>query len=271
MGLKHTVFHRVNRPSTRRLLEMAGSAYASARGGKAKFTYDPESGGWLKRTAGGVTLNPYPFGMSVEQCLDFAKEIFLRDYMIQPGDVVLDIGAGTGTEALPFSQLAGPSGKVISVEAHPATFGLLERVCRLNNLTNIECIQAAVMDSDDPVTISDMRESFCQENRIGEPGGIEVPGITIADMVSKFNLDRIDFIKMNIEGAELPALRGAVDVLPIVRHAAVGCHDFLAEGPDDDWYRTTAPVRGILQDAGFTVKQTQDPRPWAASYLFASR
>ena len=41
----------------------------------------------------------------------------------QPGDIVLDVGAGTGTEALPLSQLVGDKGKVVSIEAHPATFG----------------------------------------------------------------------------------------------------------------------------------------------------
>ena len=271
MSLKHTVFHRVNRPSTRRILELAGTAVASVQGGKAKITYDPQSGGWMKRTQGGVTLMPYPYGMSVEQCLSFATDVFLRDYMIRPGDVVLDIGAGIGTEALPFAHLAGDAGKVISVEAHPATFAMLERVCRLNDLKNVELVQAAVMDSDEPVMISDMREGFCQENRVGDPGGIEVPGVTIADLVAKFNLDRIDFIKMNIEGAEVPALLGARDVLPIVRHAAIGCHDFLSDETGEEFYRTMETVRALLQDAGFTVRRTQDPRPWAAGYLFAAR
>ena len=157
---------------------------------------------------------PYPYGMSVEQCLSFATDVFLRDYMIRPGDVVLDIGAGIGTEALPFAHLAGDAGKVISVEAHPATFAMLERVCRLNDLKNVELVQAAVMDSDEPVMISDMREGFCQENRVGDPGGIEVPGVTIADLVAKFNLDRIDFIKMNIEGRRCPRYSGPAMCCP---------------------------------------------------------
>ena len=272
MSLKHAVFHRVNRPSTRRLLEFAGTAVASATDGKAKITYDPQSGGWLKQTDGGVTLNPYPYGMSIEQCMEFSKDVFFRGYTPQPGDIVLDVGAGTGTEALPLSKLVGETGKVVCIEAHPATFDILERVCKLNNLTNVECVHAALMDtSAEPIMISNMRESFCQENRVGGTEGIPVPTITMTELVAKLNLDRIDFIKMNIEGAELPALRGAADVLPLVRHAAIGCHDFLADETGDDSYRTEKEVREILADAGFTVKGTQDTRPWAASYLFASR
>lgn len=272
MSLKHTVFHRVNRPAMRPLLAFAGTALSSAKGGKAKVTYDPQSGGWLKRTEGGVTLNPYPYGMSVEECMAFSKDVFFRGYTPQPGDIVLDVGAGTGTEALPFSKLVGATGKVVTIEAHPATFEILERVCKLNNLTNVECVHAALMDtSGDPIMISNMRESFCQENRVGGTEGIPVPTITMTELVKKLNLDRIDFIKMNIEGAELPALRGALEVLPMVRHAAIGCHDFLADETGDDSYRTETEVRKILADAGFTVKGTHDTRPWAASYLFASR
>ena len=97
-------------------------------------------------------------------------------------------------------------------------------MCKLNNLTNVECVHAALMDtSGEPIMISNMRESFCQENRVGGTDGIPVPTITMTELVAKLNLDRIDFIKMNIEGAELPALRGAADVLPLVRHAAIGC------------------------------------------------
>ena len=64
---------------------------------------------------------------------------------------------------------------------------------------------------------------------------------------------------MNIEGAELPALRGAADVLPLVRHAAIGCHDFLADGPAMTRIGPKRKSEKILTDAGFTVKGTRTP------------
>src|SRR5947207_6560342 len=51
-----------------------------------------------------------------------ARDLFLHEYTPQPGDVVLDVGAGIGAEALLFSRLVGPSGRVVSIEAHPATY-----------------------------------------------------------------------------------------------------------------------------------------------------
>ena len=274
MALKHAVYDAVNRPPTRWLLGLAASANATLHGDRALFTYDRRTGDWLKRTRAGAMLLPDlrgGEGMDAAQCDEFTREVFLPAYSIRPGDVVLDVGAGIGTEVVPFSRMVGDSGRVIAVEAHPTTYAKLERVCRANNLRNVELIHAAVMDSDATVRITDLQAESYLENKIGTEG-VPVPAITIPGLVAKLNLDRIDFLKMNIEGAELPALRGARDVLPIVRNAAIGCHDFLADVTGDESYRTKESVRAILVDAGFTVtSRADDPRPWAAGYLFASR
>lgn len=274
MSLKHAVYDALNRPQTRWLISLAASAGKTLQGERTVITYDRQTGDWLTRTRAGAMLMSDlkgGEGMDAGQCDAFARDVFLRDYIIRPGDVVLDVGAGIGTEVLPFSKLVGDSGRVIAVEAHPATYAKLERVCQVNNLRNVELVHAAVMDSDEPVMISDLQAESYLENKIGTQG-VPVPAITIPDLVAKLHLDRIDFLKMNIEGAELPALRGAKEVLSLVRHAAIGCHDFLADETGDESYRTKQKVRAMLVDAGFTVtSRDDDPRPWAAGYLFASR
>jgi FkbM family methyltransferase len=272
MGLKHTVFASLNRDPLRPLLGLAASALAVVEDDRGWVTYDASSRNWKKRSRGGTALMPYPRGMSVERCAEFTNDVFLPHYQISPGDIVFDIGAGVGTETLPFSKMVGESGRVVAVEAHPATFATLERLCRLNDVRNVEIIHAAVMDSDhQPVMISDLPPELNYENRIGA-GGIEVPSVTIKGLVSTLRLDRIDFLKMNIEGAETAALRGAGEALDLIRNAAIGCHDFLAEETGDETYRTKDEVRALLTDAGFNViPRDGDQRPWAADYLFVNR
>ncbi|MGQ9406676.1 FkbM family methyltransferase [Mycolicibacterium gilvum] len=271
MALKHAINRVLNRGPARPLFGMVATRRARARGEQARFTYDRSSGSWLKRTPAGAVLLPAPQGKGIEQCEVFTKDVFLRDYDVQAGDVILDIGAGIGSETIPFSRWVGASGNVVAVEAHPATFATLERTCQLNGLENVKLVHAAVMDSDQPVMISNLPTEVSYENRIGAEG-VEVTALTLTDLVRKYNLDRIDFLKMNIEGAELPALQGGSDALSLVRNAAIGCHDFLAEETGDDSYRTKDAVYEILIDAGFTVRRRDDdPRPWAADYLFASR
>ena len=272
MGLKHTVFASLNRDPLRPLLGLAASALATVEGDRGWVTYDASSRSWKKRTRGGTALMQYPRGMSVERCAEVTDDVFLPHYKISAGDIVVDIGAGIGTETLPFSKMVGESGKVVAVEAHPATFATLERLCLLNDVRNVELVHAAVMDSDhQPVMISDLPPELNYENRIGD-GGIQVSSATLNGLVSKLKLDRIDFLKMNIEGAETAALRGANDALDLVRNAAIGCHDFLADETGDESYRTKDEVRALLTDAGFNViPRDRDPRPWAADYLFANR
>lgn len=213
-----------------------------------------------------------PRGMGVEQCHEYSTDLFLPYHTIHPGDVVFDIGAGVGEATLLFSKMVGPAGKVVAVEAHPRTFAMLDRVCQLNSLRNVELIHAAVMDSNQPVMISDTQgtEGYLM-NRVGVQG-IQTPSVTLSDLVTELQLTHIDFLKTNIEGAEVAALQGARDVLPIVRHAAIGCHDFLADQTGDESYRTKDTVNTLLVEAGFTVaSRAGDPCRWAADYLYASR
>jgi len=138
-------------------------------------------------------------------------------------------------------------------------------------LGNVEPFQAAVGNSDAPVTISNLPLGRSDENRL-DAAGVSVPGITITDLVSKFNLDRIDFMTMNIEGAEVAALEGARDVLPIVQNAAISCHDFVADETGDGSYRTKEKVHALLVEAGFNViRRPADSRRWAVDFLYASR
>lgn len=252
-------------------MTVVANQLAKASGKQAHFSYDRPSGYWLKSTPAGVTLLPRPRGMGIEESEAFTRDVFLPHYRVQTGDVVLDIGAGIGSETMPFARWVGPSGKVVAVEAHPATFAILQRTCRLNGVTNVELVHAALMDSDRPVMISDLPTEVSYENRIGSDG-VEVPALTLTDLVRRCNLGRIDFLKMNIEGAELPALQGGSEVLPLIRHAAIGCHDFLADETGDSSYRTKDAVYELLVDAGFTVRRRDDdPRLWARDYLFATR
>ncbi|MFV9634754.1 FkbM family methyltransferase [Mycobacterium neumannii] len=272
MAFKHVVYRALDRGPGRFLISVVANRRARAVGEHARFTYDRPSGLWSKRTPGGVMLLPERLqGMGIEECEAFTKDVFLCDYTMKSGDVVLDIGAGIGSESLPFSRWVGAAGKVIAVEAHPATFATLERTVRLNDVRNVELVNAAIMDSDTPVRISNLPTEVSYENRISSEG-VQVPAMTLADLVEKYDLNRVDFLKMNIEGAELPALQGSAEMLSLVRHAAIGCHDFLAEETGDDSYRTKEAVYELLVNAGFTVRRRDgDPRPWARDYLFASR
>ncbi len=197
-------------------------------------------------------------------------DIFLDTYRIRSGDVALDCGAYTGWETLFFSGLVGPTGQVVAIEAHPASFACLTEMCLRNHLTNVALLQCAVSDAAGTARITDTTRSQANTSVAGE-AGIAVPARRLDDIVQELGITRVAFIKMNIEGAEAAAFRDAAETLRVTQHVAVSCHDFFVDerGPA---MRTKAEVRRLLEAAGFKITtRPDDPRPWIKEFLYGDR
>jgi FkbM family methyltransferase len=200
-------------------------------------------------------------------------DIFLYGYRPRGGDTIFDLGAGVGSEVRLLSRLVGKSGQVVSIEAHPRTFGCLRKSIELNQLDNVIALQCAVTAKPGRVFIENAHNNHVSNGiTVQESDGVAVPGETLAEIVGRLDINHIDLLKMNIEGAELAALEAAGNVLPFVRNVVVSCHDFKADRGGADWQRTYAPVRALLTDAGYTIRnRPNDPRPWIPYYVYASR
>lgn len=241
-------------------------------GDPTKVSYDDETAGWLHVSERGSLVLPEPRGFGVRAFESQTLELFCTAYTPQVGDVILDIGAGVGTEAIFFADRVGPSGLVVAVEAHPETARYLQRAKALNALPQVSVIAAAVVDQPGEVVISDQGSEHTHVNHLNVADGVKVPGITLAGLVEELELEQVSLLKMNIEGAERAALVGAEPVLPIVQNVAIGCHDFLADETGDDFFRTLDAVRSMLTRAGFDVYTNEsDERPWARHYVYGSR
>jgi FkbM family methyltransferase len=214
---------------------------------------------------------PWPVP-SPAQYEEQARDIFLQEYTPAAGDVVVDVGAGMGWELNLFSRLVGESGRVLAIEADPDTFRWLERRRALNRLANVTALHAAVADRPGEVLISSEGDHETHRLVAGGPGH-RVPALTLADLAAEQGISRIDFLKMNIEGAERLALAGMAPIAGSVRNLAVSCHDYMADRGGDDSMRTCAFVRDFLVGHGFEVRERRadDQRDFARSYLYARR
>jgi FkbM family methyltransferase len=136
---------------------------------------------------------------------------FERDGVVirpEPGDVVLDCGGGFGETAILFARRVGPAGHVYSFEFVPENCERAERN-RAHNpelAGRITPLPFAVHErSGRTLSFEDQGPG----TRVGESGSLRVETLAIDDWVEQQGLDRVDWIKMDVEGSEAAALRGA--------------------------------------------------------------
>lgn len=217
-------------------------------------------------------MRPTLSGPSVRQQDIATREVLLHGYHPQPGDNVLELGAGTGEQTRLLAELVAPNGRVISVEAHPTTAHCLERTIGLNRLTNVTAVNAAMTASKSIVHIQDLPNYISNEITTESDNTIPVSGEPLGKLIDRFDLDRIDLLSMNIEGMEYDVLASAREVLGRVRNLIVSCHDFKADREGGDWQRTYNDVRSLLEADGYEIwPRRADYRPWIPYYIYASR
>jgi FkbM family methyltransferase len=232
------------------------------------------SGGWRHRYRHGTIVSPHARSGSWRIHVHDTLDVFCHVYRPEPGDTVLEVGAGWGTETVVLSRMVGRRGRVIAVEASPHAARLLRRTVEENALDNVTIVEAAVSDHVGIAAIADVGGAGDIRNTLlaGDGQTHEVHALTLDAVVAEHGVPRIDLLKVNIEGAERLMVRGMQASTPLVRHAAISCHDFLADERADDDFRTRKEVREFLVGAGFAVTtRTDDPRPWVRDYLYASR
>jgi FkbM family methyltransferase len=225
------------------------------------------------RFADGVVVGRSPWTPSPRALQRETLDTFCWWHTPEPGDVVLDIGAGAGEEAPTFSALVGPRGTVVCVEAHPTTFAQLAACCRLNGLANVRCEMSAVADVTGSVRIARSGPSHVGAT-IQNDSGIEVRAETVDDLVERLGLERIDLLKMNVEGAERLAIQAMDGTMTKTEHLVISCHDFLVPlfDADPEQVMTFVRVKAFLMDHGFeVVTRPYDARPWIPYYVYAHR
>jgi FkbM family methyltransferase len=134
---------------------------------------------------------------------------------VNEGDVVIDGGGCWGETALLFASKAG-KGRVFSFEFLPDNLHIFERNLALNTdlRDRVTVLPHALWSRSDALLAMVARGPGTRviEAR-GEPRETTVSTLSIDDLVARHSLQRVDFLKLDIEGVELEALRGAEDTL----------------------------------------------------------
>ena len=189
---------------------------------------------------------------SIQQYLDFAQ--------LKPGDVVFDLGAYSSLTSIAFAKAVGPTGRVLALEPDPMNFKAsqynVESNRRFNGLDNITLIPAAVADQPGVLKLS-------SEGAMGSPltsivgkhrgTVVDVECVTLADLVRSHGIERVDFIKIDIEGSELLVLLGAGEFL--ARHRP----RLIIEPHYIDGKITSEAIKPFLEGLGYSCEIIDQP------------
>jgi FkbM family methyltransferase len=255
---------------SRRAVALALSIRHSAVQRHAMTYSIDRDGDWVLRQPGATihsaTLYETPLSAIEAQVQD--QWLWARD--IKPGDVVVDVGAGVGDDVVVMSKKVGPAGRVIAIEAHPKTFHCLQKTIADSGLLNVTALQIAVSDAEGELKISDHDEHL--ENAVGVTGDFSVRARTLDAILADEGISQVGLIKINIEGAEVSALRGMRQTLQQSDQVVVSCHDFIADRGGSSSLRTQGDVLALLRGALFDIKQRpDDPRPWVRYFVHGLR
>jgi FkbM family methyltransferase len=140
--------------------------------------------------------------------------------IIRAGDVFIDVGANTGVYSLSAAKTIGSRGVVLSVEPNVHMASWLQRSVELNNFSNVRIRNFALGES---IGIADLYTNYRKPNsfslnKIDEfAGTMSVQITTLDELVFREKLNRVDFIKIDAEGAEGAILNGAKETINAYR------------------------------------------------------
>lgn len=151
---------------------------------------------------------------------------------IHPADIVVDIGAHIGAFSV-WAAKRAPQGRVYAFEPNRENYDLLVENVRLNGLTNVETFHAAVSDREGEAVLfhskySSVSHSFFES---GDRDCATVRSISLAGIMESNRLDRVDYLKVDAEGAEyLILLNAPPETLKKVNRIFIEFHDSLDHG-----------------------------------------
>ena len=180
---------------------------------------DPPSAGGVP---GAATYDLEPIGLElrVQSLPMFAIQTFLLEQYrhpdfeqanVRPGDVVVDGGAFWGDTSLWLAEQSAPDGRVVAFEPDPGSRRVLEANLRANKAHGgrVEVRGEALWDSETRLVLTALGAA----STVGDGGGREVRAVTLDALRRDGALARVDFVKLDVEGAELRVLRGASDLI----------------------------------------------------------
>lgn len=202
--------------------------------------------------------------LSAESLNKLCTHYYYKYYMPQANDTVVCIGAGLGHEAVWLANRVNGV-QYIGVEIQPYLYELLSNTFK--QINHFKACGRAINNKDKHFLLHSAIDYTAVAT--DDKGYIEVDCISWADFWAKYQLEKIDLLQINIEGAEkylLPMIENFSNIKRII----VSAHDFRAERGDGEQFRTRDFVKKYLISQGYKVSHCGS-KPRQLDWMYAER
>jgi FkbM family methyltransferase len=155
------------------------------------------------------------------------EDEIIERFLPKQGDIVVDIGAHMGRYTIIASKRVGTNGKVVAIEAHPGNFEMLNRNIKLNQLANVISLNYAVYSKETKIKLYLPEEEsgytmhhsimsdyiFTKYKDKTEDKFVETNANTLDYLLQLKGITDVNWVKIDVEGAEFEVLKGANKIL----------------------------------------------------------
>lgn len=154
--------------------------------------------------------------------LTIREDEIIKKFQPKEGETVVDVGSNLGRYTMIASTRVGQTGKVVAIEPHPSNFKLLDRNIKLNSLRNVITLNYAAYSKTTILSLylpneelGTIHYSVFSENisNIKNSNILAVNAETLDNLLRSTGIERVNWIKIDVEGAEFEVLKGACDVI----------------------------------------------------------
>ena len=227
-------------------------------------TYHCDKTGFLFQMVGNdrVFLRNRTEYLSPQSLNKLCTRYYYQFYMPQANDIVVCIGAGLGHEAVWLANKVNDI-RYIGIEIQPYLYELLSNT--FNQKDNYTACNLVINANHESVFLNSAINYTAVST--SEKGYIEVQSINWSDFLSKYRIEKIDLLQINIEGAEKFLLPTITDYSNIKR-IIISAHDFRANRGDGEQFRTREFVKDFLINAGYKITHC-GTKPRQMDWMFA--
>lgn len=169
--------------------------------------------------------------------------------LVKEGDVVVDAGANIGYYTVLLSRAVGPTGKVYAFEPNKESFNLLKRNVKENDCNNVVLINKAISNKEGEIKFYVNENDKASSSTLEETKHLGTEVIVNCTTIDKEVAESVDFMKMDIEGAELDGLIGATKLLK-------NCGKMVLEVPEER--KDFEDIKQLLSENKYRIKRLDE-------------